>query len=272
MLDLGILENCDEKSDEKSVTCFDNLRDLGRFIKHWASQRCINNRAEGTLSTYTLILQLFYSLQLRNPPVLPMVTDILTESLQTQGVSGMEPSIEVPKAVNHFLTDPEMDEMTGELRSLPFLTDPKMIREERIRHRMNEESLGELLLGFFELWGREEFGGGEEGDGQTVYVYDASCELNDLGVLVMRCPLTGKNVNPFTTMVWRAIHGEFARAARLLRAGCRLEELCEPTEGPPAGCGHRGGGGAEIAAALYPDGPDGYGETDMPDVQESEMV
>ena len=38
----------------------------------------------------------------------------------------------------------------------------------------------------------QEFGGGEEGDGQTVYVYDASCELNDLGVLVMRseipCP------------------------------------------------------------------------------------
>ena len=33
---------------------------------------------------------------------------------------------------------------------------------------------------------KQEFGGGEDGDGQTVYVYDASRELNDLGVLVMR--------------------------------------------------------------------------------------
>ncbi len=75
----------------------------------------------------------------------------------------------------------------------------------------------------------QEFGGGEDGDGQTVYVYDATQELNDLGILVMRmgmlwnawiglgcdafrqhtaiaaivyrCPLTGKNVNPFTTVV-----------------------------------------------------------------------
>lgn len=61
----------------------------------------------------------------------------------------------------------------------------------------------------------QEFGGGEEGLGQTVYVYDATQEPNDLGVLIMRqhcliihglfesdrCPLTGKNVNPFTTLV-----------------------------------------------------------------------
>ena len=32
----------------------------------------------------------------------------------------------------------------------------------------------------------QEFGGGEDGDGQTVYVYDATQELNDLGILVMR--------------------------------------------------------------------------------------
>ena len=223
---------------------------LGRFIKHWASQRRINNRSEGTLSTYTLILQLFYSLQLRDPPVLPLVTDILKDSLP----EGAESSgTEAPKAVNHFLSEPEMDESTGQLRSLPVLTDPAMIKEDQRfpQLNMNQESLGELLLAFFELWGREEFGGGEDGDGQTVYVYDATQELNDLGILVMRCPLTGKNVNPFTTVVWRSIHAEFARAASLLQAGCSLEELCEPAEGLPPGCGHRGGGlGAEIAAAL----------------------
>ena len=154
--------------------------------------------------------------------------------------------IQVPKAVNHFLTEPEMamiskkylmgwvffstewrvcrspeiseDETTGELRSLPFLTDLqsreekfvrttytaeiilvvkcckmsnviKTIKERSYNARRgshsswtrtvglkisihlesgvifkrqikrlpsNQESLGELLLGFFELWGREE--------------------------------------------------------------------------------------------------------------------
>ncbi|CAJ1433336.1 unnamed protein product [Effrenium voratum] len=114
----------------------------------------------------------------------------------------------------------------------------------------------------------KEFGVGEDGNGQTVYVYDASQEINDLGVLVMRrpsrvrawyihdscgdrCPLTGKNVNPFTTEVWRSIHAEFVRAASLLQAGHSLQELCEPAEALPSGCGHRGGGlGVEIAAAL----------------------
>ncbi|CAE7215544.1 URT1 [Symbiodinium natans] len=59
---------------------------LGRFIKHWASQRRINNRSEGTLSTYTLILQLFYSLQLRDPPVLPRVTCMLCPDLLLGGI------------------------------------------------------------------------------------------------------------------------------------------------------------------------------------------
>ncbi|CAJ1362661.1 unnamed protein product, partial [Effrenium voratum] len=99
---------------------------------------------------------------------------------------------------------------------------------------------------------RQEFGVGEDGNGQTVYVYDASQEINDLGVLVMRCPLTGKNVNPFTTEVWRSIHAEFVRAASLLQAGHSLQELCEPAEALPSGCGHRGGGLGALAAEQPP--------------------
>merc|ERR1711862_611598 len=34
------------------------VRIIGRLLKHWATRRDINNRAQGTLSTYTLILQL----------------------------------------------------------------------------------------------------------------------------------------------------------------------------------------------------------------------
>jgi len=77
------------------------------------------------------------------------------------------------------------------------------------------------------------------GNGTTVFVYDASKEPNDLGVLVMRCPLTGKNVNPFQRSVWQAIHSEFQRAATLLSEGRPFSELCVAADVAPAGCGAR---------------------------------
>jgi len=207
---------------------------LGRFIKHWASRRRINNRSEGTLSTYTLILQLCYFLQTREPPVLPRVNDLLVDPLAGQAGS---------RSVNTTVPGPEMNETSGELRQLPFLTDVATIQNERrfFQEDRNTESYGELLHGFFQFWGQELFrGGGEEG-GQTVLVYDGTRELNDLGVLVMRCPLTGKNVNPFTTTVWWAIHAEFERAATLLSQQQSLAELCAAAGESPAGCGPRGG-------------------------------
>lgn len=220
---------------------------LGRFIKHWASQRCINNRSEGTLSTYTLILKLFFFLQTRDPPVLPRVADILAAEVAPDAgagpaAAGAEGLSEFTrKAVNALAPGPEMDETSGELRPPPFLANAQAIHEAGrfLDARRNEESLGQLLHGFFQFWGEEPFRGGDEGSGRTVFVYDASTEENDLGVLVVRCPLTGKNVNPFTTAVWRAIHAEFERAASLLMKGRPLEELCEAAEESPAGRGPR---------------------------------
>lgn len=221
---------------------------MGRFIKHWASRRRINNRSEGTLSTYTLILQLVFFLQTRHLPVLPRVVDMLTAEVSSsralaeaealQGASGADA---LPRAVARLLTGPEMDMTSGQLRPLPFLTEPEAIfrgmrgpSDER-----NQESIGELMHGFFQFYGSDEFRGGSEGGCQTVFVYDGQREANDLGVLVMRCPLTGKNVNPFIPAVWRAIHAEFERAAALLARGAGLAELCEPAEESPAGLGAR---------------------------------
>merc|ERR1712086_497265 len=133
---------------------------------------------------------------------------------------------EYPRAVNSLISTPEMDDASGELRALPFLTDAGAIAKRF--PQQNRESFSELVHGFFELWGRE-------GSGKTVFVYDGERETNDLGVLVMRCPLTGKNVNPFTPTVWRAIHAEFERAATLLSQGCSLLELCEVADASPAG-------------------------------------
>lgn len=242
---------------------------LGRFIKHWASRRRINNRSEGTLSTYTLMLQLFYFLQTRGVPVLPRVSDLLTEdcsaardallaqasaapsaastgsSASSGGGGGVGGGIgagaaggsSFARALNAFARGPELDNDTGELRPLPFLSgfEDIVARTPGLVGR-NTESLGDLLHGYFELWGREEFAGG-----RTVYVYDAEREENELGVLVMRCPLTHNNVNPFTPSVWRAIHSEYGRAAYLLRNGRRFAELCQAAEESPAGRGPRMG-------------------------------
>lgn len=223
---------------------------LGRLIKHWASRRRINNRSEGTLSTYTLILQLFFFLQTRDPPILPRVVDILTEIVSARSQQGIFASAshscthtaESPaRAVNAFAPGPEMDVASGRLRDLPFLSDARAIlsQDRFLGLGCNTESLGELLHGFFQLWGKEEFRGGSQGNGQTVHVYDAEREVNDLGVLVLRCPLTGKNVNPFTPAVWRAIHAEFERAAVLLLQEGPLAKLWEAAEGSPAGRGPR---------------------------------
>jgi len=210
---------------------------LGRFIKHWASRRRINNRSEGTLSTYTLILQLFFFLQKQEPPLLPVVSDLLVDGLVAEN-SGLGAAAEAheTRCVNTWAAGPEMDVSSGELRPLLFLSDAPAIRQGPFNSVVkNEESLGKLLHGFFQFWGQDEFRGGDEGNGQTVLTYDGTRELNDLAVLVMRCPLTGKNVNPFTASVWRAIHAEFERAAQLLVQGCSLEELCKAAEESPAG-------------------------------------
>lgn len=210
---------------------------LGRVIKHWASRRQINNRSEGTLSTYTLILQLFYFLQTLAHPVLPLVTDLLVEAPSpAQTTTSAFSSTEFFHAVNAIFPGPEMSEASGELRPLPFVTDLAAIRGEGGCFPCgggNKAQLGELLHGFFRLWGDKAFRGGDEGQGQTVRVFDGEREENDLGVLVMRCPLTGKNVNPFTISVWQAIHDEFVRASSLLDQGRGLEELCEAAEEPP---------------------------------------
>lgn len=216
---------------------------LGRFIKHWASQRRINNRSEGTMSTYTLILQLYYFLQTRETPILPRVCDLLTDSAvaareeflaageRAAAATAAGGAEIVTRAANAFAKEEELDVATGRLRPLPFVTEADAIREPNRFPGLGEnlQSSGELLHDFFGLWGREDFSG-RDGTGRTVFVYDASCEENDSGVLVMRCPLTGKNVNPFTPTVWRAIHAEFARADALLTQSRSLAELCEPVE------------------------------------------
>lgn len=223
---------------------------LGRLIKYWAGRRRINNRSEGTLSTYTLILQLFYSLQKRAVPILPHVANLLTKEASASrdeflanGIGAAAISHAAAqgdvRAANAFASEFEMNDATGELRPLPFLSAKQDIAERFPGFDENKESIADLLRSFFELWGREDFSGSNV-SGKTVYVYDACEEDNELGVLVMRCPLTGKNVNPFTPTRWQAIHAEFERAARMLKEGQHFADLCQVAGVTPGSRGSRG--------------------------------
>eukprot|EP00397_Hematodinium_sp_SG-2012_P045163 GEMP01050628.1.p1 GENE.GEMP01050628.1~~GEMP01050628.1.p1 ORF type:complete len:414 (+),score=48.09 GEMP01050628.1:45-1244(+) len=177
----------------------DRIRPLGRVLKHWATQRQINSRSQGTLSTYTIILQLFYLMQTRH--ILPKFADI---------------------AITEHFELPLCDE-NGHMRPPPFNLNCQPLSDR------GSESIGSMFMEFFRIFGDESFHGGKEG----ITIDDAHLEPNDLGVLVMKCPLSGKNVNPMTIEVWQAIHNEFARAKLLLENGAPLDVICDKASEPP---------------------------------------
>ncbi|GIX65598.1 nucleotidyltransferase, putative [Babesia caballi] len=175
---------------------------LARFIKYWATCRCINNRAQGTLSSYTLILQLFFFLQNRSPPVLPLYKDIEEEAASTE---------EDPR--NRFMTN------VGDIfAKCGYL-------------QQNNESLTQLLFDFFEFYSDARFQGGRRG--VTVDLYTNEMTENNLGVLVMKCPITGKNVNPFTIRMWQSIYREFKRVHDCITEQRPISQLCINAPRPP---------------------------------------
>eukprot|EP00922_Rhytidocystis_sp_ex-Travisia-forbesii_P013941 GHVS01020796.1.p1 GENE.GHVS01020796.1~~GHVS01020796.1.p1 ORF type:complete len:409 (+),score=54.63 GHVS01020796.1:57-1283(+) len=212
------------------------VRPLGRFIKYWATARHINDRSMGSLSTYTLLLQLFYFLQATSPPVLPLYRDIeLLPPVASSTTSSDETDMSEDTPASGVATgaarcgEPQLNDP----RKPPFVTDVGLIQSKIFEgYSKNKQSLGELIVEFFRLFGDDRFRGGESG--VTVEVYDGRERPNNLGVLACICPLTKKNVNPFMLAVWQQLHEEFARARDLLDSGCSLEKLCEPRILPPS--------------------------------------
>ncbi|KAK2195169.1 bifunctional Nucleotidyltransferase superfamily/TUTase nucleotidyltransferase domain [Babesia duncani] len=171
---------------------------LARFIKYWATCRCINNRAQGSMSSYTLILQLIYLLQNRNPPILPKYKDI--ESY----LDGSSDKVNI---------------------------DTNDVKAACTYLGHNRESLVQLLFEYFKLYSNKDFQGGYAGS--TMDIYNGEIVKNNLGVLVIKCPITGKNVNPFTIAMWQSIYGEFKKAYNVIIARQPLYLLCQVAEEAP---------------------------------------
>ncbi|PFH33197.1 hypothetical protein BESB_083960 [Besnoitia besnoiti] len=201
LIDVSV-NNCAALENSIFVETFgaidERVRPLGRFIKYWAKQRSINNRAEGTLSTYTLMLQLFFFLQCRSPPVLPPYTAILLDSKVSRhsGAHGASP-LPAPSSLSASLgcegNTPTAPQMSAEnelpcgrapaegLKPLSFCTDIDYIRQQLFpEYGQNKETLGELIYDFFLFYGN---GGSalfalRDGSNVTAEVHDGTLTVS----------------------------------------------------------------------------------------------
>ncbi|SJK86659.1 Poly(A) RNA polymerase cid11 [Babesia microti strain RI] len=217
---------------------------LGRIIKYWASCRKINNRAQGTMSSYTLLLMLFHFLQNRKPPILPKYMDIKkddsrpyiipddnnnNESMLAESPDHDQEMDEIEDLDEEQPREPSTeDDLIGNIKNPPFLDNLNEILERNQFLGTNSESLGELLYHFFEFFGDEQFE-----QGRTIDIHNNTVDTNNKEVLIVRCPLTGKNVNPFSPRIWQSIHGEFRRMKILLQSQNCLAIMCEVVSDPP---------------------------------------
>jgi DNA polymerase sigma len=155
---------------------------LAFAVKSWAKARDINDRAKGTLSTYTLLLQLVYILRSRK--VIPPFSDFSRPEI-----------LEAP-----------YEELNGIVRPTPF-----NIHHPFVSKNVKDDE-GILLRNFFTFFGDENLlNGADIQDGEII------AAPTPTGALIMRCPLTQKDVNVMSGSAWRAIHSEFTKARDVLK-------------------------------------------------------
>lgn len=159
---------------------------LAHAVKHWAKSRGINDRATGTLSTYTLLLQLVHVCE--NLEILPRFS-----------------LLKNPKADD----DTFFDESNGIERTLPFNPEFQWASPNP------DFPLDQVLVEYFRFFSALPEGG---------EIANSALSPVSTGTLVMRCPLTGKDVNPMTSTVWELLHREFVRARDMMEAA-NLDQL-----------------------------------------------
>lgn len=110
--------------------------DLGVFVKIWTKTRDINTPYLGTLSSYGYILMvLHYLMNVVNPPLIPNLQALAKTE------DGWHPERPVP---------------LFEGFDVRFLQTPQEIQNARSQLSKNNESVGQLLRGFFRYYGTKE--------------------------------------------------------------------------------------------------------------------
>eukprot|EP00366_Plasmodium_knowlesi_P004906 XP_002262404.1 hypothetical protein, conserved in Plasmodium species [Plasmodium knowlesi strain H] len=172
---------------------------INRVIKYWAKQKNINNRSQGTFSSYALFLLTYYFLQNLETPLLPPY-----KSIERENASSFEINSE------YFFLQDDVE--------MPFYTDASDISRKLDSPRKNEDDVSKLLYGSFCR------------NGITLDIYNNQIIENKDMTANIFCPITKKIVNTYSINTWKKMFEKIRAAHERLKSGKSLDVICEETK------------------------------------------
>ncbi|KJP88737.1 hypothetical protein AK88_01618 [Plasmodium fragile] len=186
---------------------------INRVIKYWAKQKNINNRSQGTFSSYALFLLTYYFLQNLETPLLPPY-----KSIERENASSFEINSE------YFFLQDDVE--------MPFYTDAGDITS-KLDTRKNEDDVSKLLYGFFEASGKKKkyfYSRSSCRNGITLDIYNNQIIENKDMTANIFCPITKKIVNTYSINTWKKMFEKILAAHERLKSGKSLDVICEETK------------------------------------------
>ncbi|GAW83705.1 hypothetical protein, conserved [Plasmodium gonderi] len=170
---------------------------INRIIKYWAKQKNINNRSQGTFSSYALFLLTYFFLQNLEIPLLPPYKFIERENAS---------SFEINSEYFFLQDDVEM----------PFYTDTSDISNKLDVPHKNEDDVSKLLTTCK--------------NGITLDIYNNQIIENKDMTANVFCPITKKIVNTYSINTWKKMFQKIHTAHERLKCGKSLDIICEETK------------------------------------------
>lgn len=179
---------------------------INRIIKYWAKQKNINNRSQGTFSSYALFLLTYFFFQNLEVPLLPSY-----KSIERENAASFEINSEY-----FFLQDQVQ---------MPFYTDKSDIQSRFPYFETNKEDVSTLLYGFFEYYSSDICK-----NGITLDIYNNQLIENKGMTANIYCPITKKIVNTYSINTWKKMFEKIQSAYMEMKNGNSLHVICEETE------------------------------------------
>ncbi|CAD2105426.1 nucleotidyltransferase, putative [Plasmodium vinckei lentum] len=176
---------------------------INRIIKYWAKQKNINNRSQGTFSSYALFLLTYFFFQNLETPLLPSY-----KSIERASITPFEINSE------YFFLQDEVE--------MPFYTKIEDIKNNFQEVQKNTDDISKLLYGFFEFYSNDVCK-----NGITLDVYNNQIIENKDMTANIYCPITRKIVNTYSINTWKKMFEKIQAAYIQLKNGISLNTICE---------------------------------------------
>ncbi|CAD2114169.1 nucleotidyltransferase, putative [Plasmodium vinckei petteri] len=176
---------------------------INRIIKYWAKQKNINNRSQGTFSSYALFLLTYFFFQNLETPLLPSY-----KSIERASITPFEINSE------YFFLQDEVE--------MPFYTKIEDIKNNFQEFQKNTDDISKLLYGFFEFYSNDVCK-----NGITLDVYNNQIIENKDMTANIYCPITRKIVNTYSINTWKKMFEKIQAAYIQLKNGSSLNTICE---------------------------------------------